>query len=148
MLICCYQKGESMNKVIKIEGENIYIGLDDGSILEAKKTDFNYSPNLNDLVEIYRNGATMIISRATGAYNPVGFEYTSTTGKQVVNKLNYCLLAFLLGGLGIHKFYANKIVTGVLYLLFCWTCIPMLIAFIEFIIALCQPVDKNGNILV
>lgn len=37
MLICCYQKGESMNKVIKIEGENIYIGLDDGSILEAKK---------------------------------------------------------------------------------------------------------------
>ena len=47
MLICCYQKGESMNKVIKIEGENIYIGLDDGSILEAKKTDFNYSPNLN-----------------------------------------------------------------------------------------------------
>lgn len=47
------------------------------------------------------------------------------------------LLAFFLGGLGIHKFYLGQIGMGVLYLLFCWTWIPSIIAFVEFIIYLC-----------
>jgi TM2 domain-containing membrane protein YozV len=41
------------------------------------------------------------------------------------------LLAMSLGGLGIHKFYLEKGRTGLLYLLFCWTYIPTIIAFIE-----------------
>ena len=41
------------------------------------------------------------------------------------------LLALLLGGLGIHRFYLNKNVSGIFYLIFCWTFIPMIIAFIE-----------------
>jgi len=47
------------------------------------------------------------------------------------------LLALFLGGLGIHKFYLGQIGLGVLYLLFCWTWIPSIIAFVEFIIYLC-----------
>ena len=43
------------------------------------------------------------------------------------------LLAFFLGGFGIHKFYQNKVGLGVLYLLFCWTFVPSIVAFIEFI---------------
>ena len=46
------------------------------------------------------------------------------------------------------KFYAGKIAAGILYLLFFWTCIPAIIAFIEFILALCKTEDSNGNILV
>ncbi len=42
------------------------------------------------------------------------------------------LLCFFGGGLGIHKFYLGENVAGILYLLFCWTCIPALIAFVEF----------------
>jgi TM2 domain-containing membrane protein YozV len=41
------------------------------------------------------------------------------------------LLALFLGGLGIHKFYLGQSGAGVLYLLFCWTFIPALIAFFE-----------------
>lgn len=46
------------------------------------------------------------------------------------------LLAFFLGGLGVHKFYLGRIGWGFIYLLFCWTLLPALIAFIEFIIYL------------
>lgn len=46
------------------------------------------------------------------------------------------LFAFLLGGLGVHKFYLNQIVLGIVYLIFCWTFIPALIGLIEGIILL------------
>ncbi|MFP4600945.1 MAG: NINE protein [Persicimonas sp.] len=41
------------------------------------------------------------------------------------------LLAFFLGGLGIHKFYLNQGGQGVLYLLFSWTLIPAFVALLE-----------------
>ena len=67
------------------------------------------------------------------------------TGKPV-NKAVYCLLAFFLGGLGIHKFYVGKIGMGILYVLFCWTYIPLILSIIELIIALSKKSDGNGNI--
>ena len=41
------------------------------------------------------------------------------------------LRAFFLGGLGAHKFYLGQPAWGVLYLFFCWTFIPVFIAFLE-----------------
>jgi TM2 domain-containing membrane protein YozV len=41
------------------------------------------------------------------------------------------LLAIFLGGLGIHHFYLRRDGLGLLYLLFCWTGIPMVIAWVE-----------------
>jgi len=41
------------------------------------------------------------------------------------------LLALLLGNVGGHKFYLGQVGLGMVYLLFCWTCIPGIIAFIE-----------------
>src|SRR3972149_4052203 len=47
------------------------------------------------------------------------------------NPTSAVLLALFLGGLGIHKFYMGQIGLGILYLIFCWTYIPAIIAFIE-----------------
>ena len=63
-----------------------------------------------------------------------------------VNKVAYILLALFLGGIGVHKFYAGKNFTGLLYLLFFWTGIPAFLAVFDIIIALCKPADPQGNI--
>ena len=73
--------------------------------------------------------------------------FNQINGKKV-NKLTYCLLCFFFGGIGIHKFYVGKTTQGILCLLFSWTGIPGLIALIDFIIAICQKADKNGNIII
>lgn len=46
------------------------------------------------------------------------------------------ILAILLGGLGVHKFYLNETGLGVLYLCFSWTLIPAIIGFVEGILYL------------
>jgi TM2 domain-containing membrane protein YozV len=52
------------------------------------------------------------------------------------SKIAAGLLALFLGGIGIHKFYLGHPGQGILYILFCWTFIPAIIAFIEGIIYL------------
>lgn len=56
------------------------------------------------------------------------FGHTSANGK---NKLVAGILAVLLGGIGVHKFYLGKGLQGVLYLVFCWTFIPAVLGLIE-----------------
>lgn len=52
------------------------------------------------------------------------------------NKTVAAVLAIFVGGLGIHKFYLGQTFQGVIYLLFCWTCIPAIVALIEGILFL------------
>jgi TM2 domain-containing membrane protein YozV len=47
------------------------------------------------------------------------------------SKIVAFLLAWFLGGFGFHKFYLGRIGSGILYLIFCWTFIPAIIAFFE-----------------
>ena len=55
------------------------------------------------------------------------------------------VLALLVGGIGVHKFYLGKIGLGIVYILFCWTFVPAIIAFVEGIIYLVQD-DKTFSI--
>ncbi len=48
------------------------------------------------------------------------------------SKTTTVILAFFLGGFGVHRFYLGQTGKGFMYLLFCWTLIPALIAFIDF----------------
>lgn len=58
------------------------------------------------------------------------------------NKISAALLAFFLGWLGIHKFYLGAWGWGLIYLIFFWTLIPALLAFIEFIVFLVMSDDS------
>jgi TM2 domain-containing membrane protein YozV len=74
---------------------------------------------------VYMNAA------ATPATVVVGFP------RPVKNRATAIILAIFLGGIGAHKFYLGQPGWGLLYLLFCWTFIPMLIAVVEAIIYIC-----------
>jgi TM2 domain-containing membrane protein YozV len=51
-----------------------------------------------------------------------------------INKTSLVLITFFLGGMGAHKFFVGKTIQGIFYLVFCWTLIPSIIAFVEFLI--------------
>lgn len=53
-------------------------------------------------------------------------------------KMVAVLLALFLGGLGIHHFYMNRPWLGILCILFVWTFVPAIIAFVEAIVYLCM----------
>ena len=52
------------------------------------------------------------------------------------NKWVFIVLALLFGGLGIHKLYEGKVFMFLLYLMFCWTFIPVILSLFEALIAL------------
>lgn len=52
------------------------------------------------------------------------------------SKTSAILWCFFLGAFGAHKFYLGQSGVGIIYLLFFWTGIPYLVAFIEFIMLL------------
>jgi TM2 domain-containing membrane protein YozV/Tfp pilus assembly protein PilE len=63
------------------------------------------------------------------------------TGKNLKSKTAAAVLAIFLGGFGIHRFYLGKW-WGIFYLLFFWTAIPGLIAFVEGIVFAFTDIEK------
>lgn len=47
------------------------------------------------------------------------------------DKTTAFVLAWFLGGFGVHKFYLGENVAGLLYFITCWTLIPSVVAFFE-----------------
>lgn len=70
--------------------------------------------------------------------------------QKVVDKLTYIILALTFGKLGIHKFFAGKILAGIIYLLLgsipIVSVIVYIFIFFDLIIALCKRADERGNI--
>ena len=65
-----------------------------------------------------------------------------------VSKGAYIGLCLLLGGIGAHKFLAGKWVQGLLYLAFCWSGVPVVLALFDLLIAMFKRPDVNGEIQV
>ncbi|MED5579060.1 MAG: TM2 domain-containing protein [Nitrospinota bacterium] len=70
-----------------------------------------------------------------------GMNMSTTSSGMIKSKTTAGILALLLGGFGVHKFYCGKVGLGFLYLIFFWTFIPGIIAFVEGIIYLTQKSD-------
>jgi len=62
--------------------------------------------------------------------------------KIMKSKFTAAILALFLGGLGIHRFYLGQNTLGILYLVFCWTFIPALIALFDFFIFIFMSEDS------
>ncbi len=70
-------------------------------------------------------------AKSTGGQRTKAVAAASKVLPQGKNKTKAALLALFLGFIGIHKFYLGERITGVLYLLWCWTLIPFLISLYE-----------------
>lgn len=125
-------------KILKISVNNVILGTKSGEVETAKRADFDFKIYVGMEVEKYQGDGNII-------YMP---KHNSLQKGNRVNKVAYVLLAFFSGGIGIHKFYAGKIAAGILFILFCWTLIPSILAFIDFIVALCTNADNNGYIYI
>ena len=65
-----------------------------------------------------------------------------------VHKGLYLVICLFLGGAGIHKFYAGKWFMGLLYLAFCWTGIPVVLALFDLLGAMFKRTNEYGQIRV
>lgn len=139
-----------MTKVLKIENDEVSLGLSDGSIKVVPIDMFDIPPEIGDRVKIYTSDDDIIISKDDG--------YKETLSRGVVdgayvNKWIYFLLAIVLGPLGLHKFYSKKPMLGVVYILvslfipFIGVITVYIISFVEGIIALMKTSDEDGYII-
>ena len=128
-------------KIIKADADTVTLGYEDGSFEDVPRTELPFGPEVvkvGTVLDVYQNGEQRMytVSKSAG----------EAKGKRKVNKLAYVLCAILVGGLGIHKFLAGRWVLGIIYILFCWTFIPALVALIEGIMAAMKNADEQGNI--
>ncbi|MCW2949628.1 MAG: hypothetical protein JWN41_641 [Thermoleophilia bacterium] len=161
-----------MAKVLAVLDEVVEIG-NDGQLLQVRRQDMSFDPRVGDDVDVYTSdlgvrvaladrhagasgaetlhqsgqGININLAQNVGTHGVGAMGATSAHGR-VVSKTTYGLFAILLGGIGVHHFYAGKVGLGILYLLFCWTGIPMLVGIIEGIVALTKHADVHGNIVV
>lgn len=62
-----------------------------------------------------------------------------------VNKGVYIGLCLILGGIGAHHFYAGKWFRGFLYVAFCWTWVPVLLALFDLLGAMFKRTNEQGE---
>jgi TM2 domain-containing membrane protein YozV len=105
--------------------------MNDSVIIQSKQADEKFCTDCGGII---KSKAEICPKCGVRQSSPPGaFGNTAPNGK---SKTAAALLAFFLGGFGVHKFYLGQVGMGILYLIFFWTFIPAIVAFIEFIILL------------
>ncbi|HWV15065.1 MAG TPA: TM2 domain-containing protein [Cellvibrio sp.] len=113
--------------------------MNESSTPRSKALDEKFCSDCGEIIKIKAEICPKCGVRQAPVPSPFGA--TAANGK---NRIAAALLAFFVGGFGIHKFYLGQIGMGILYLLFFWTFIPFVIAFIEFILLLVMS-DQEFN---
>ena len=132
-----------MPKILAIDIEKgmVSVGLDNGTAKDFPIDQFSFKPVVNAKIDIFKKeDGSYVISSAKSN------QQLMDTKSHKVSKIVYLVVTLFLGGLGIHKFIAGRIGLGILYLVFCWTFIPEIVALIEFIMACFKEADADGMI--
>lgn len=96
------------------------------------------SAPLHSSILTYQRTGDSIASRDE-AFLPLDSELTPQEHSMFILEYNQkkksvttgVMLALFLGGLGAHKFWLGSVATGIIYLIFCWTFIPGIVAFFD-----------------
>lgn len=110
----------------------MWTGVTGTADMSAETGDANRRPGAD---EQYCESCGEIIKKEAAMCPECGVQQGSAASSDK-DRTTAAVLALLLGGIGGHHFYLGNAVRGVLYLLFVWTLIPPLVAFIEGIIYL------------
>ena len=157
-----------MSKIVEVSADCLTIAFADGSkkVFPINSCE-GFIPIVGMEVDVLVEGAQTVI-RLVGlngsnrtmysdqsCFNdiPKFRPFTANNYSQVrVQKIPYLLLAFFFGCFGIHRFFAGKVKSGIIYLL-CSTIgavlvIPAIVIFvlviIDFVSALFKPADDDG----
>ena len=104
--------------------------------LEKLEADGKQPPSPMVFMNSGGGGGGSSSSASSAATAAVTAQATPSQSLMTKSRVTAAILAFFLGGLGIHKFYCGQTGWGILYLLFCWTFVPAIVALIEGIIYL------------
>ncbi len=151
-----------MAKITAVSETSVTVQFDDGKTKDlplAACQGFMPLPGME--VEVVLEGDNFILKQVLNSnFNNTSASdeprpFVATDKEKVkVNKIVYLLLAFFLGAFGIHRFFAGRVTSGVIYLL-CSTVgaiiiippfIIIILVIIDFVKAVMSPADANGNI--
>lgn len=110
---------------------NTVHGFPNTDVARCNITDQRYCRGCGNVIH-----ATALTCPRCGARQSGDSGSGSVSNGAIKSRVTGAILAFFLGGLGVHKFYCGKIGMGFLYLVLFWTWIPALVALVEGIIFL------------
>lgn len=124
-----------MSQIIKIEGTTVYIGTDDGNIIETPIATVNYyNPQVGDQVNIFKNDDMTVITLTQTAKQTAELVFSDNGSEKKIEKNIFVWVAtFLAGSFGVDRFMRGQIPLGVIKLLTggglgVWTLIDFIIA--------------------
>lgn len=126
-----------MAEILKVDGNKVKIGDDDGNVITVDIKDVNYdNPQEGDKVKLYKDGKKYIVSKAASSASMDGIFEIDSKGYRKVNKHLFVWVGtFFAGGFGVDRFIRGQIALGVLKLLFGWATLGIWYL-VDFIVAL------------
>jgi TM2 domain-containing membrane protein YozV len=126
-----------MAEILKIDGNKVKIGDDDGKVITVDIDDVNYdSPTEGDKVKVYKDGKKYIVIKTSSSASMDGIFEIDDKGYRHINKHLFVWVGtFVAGGFGVDRFLRGQIGTGVCKLLFSWLTLGIW-PLVDFIVAL------------
>jgi TM2 domain-containing membrane protein YozV len=137
-----------MPKILRVNPYEIVVGMDDGSMRNFSRSECDYNPRPNDLVDIFESDFETVITKREINNNSDRYVYRENISGRYVDKVAYVVLSFLLGSIGIQKFYSGKIGSGILCMIFAFTGIPAFIGIYDGIKGLTTKENSEGKIFI